>query len=389
MARSLVRTAFIAGVWALAITLLTLANVSAQPLGAIDDVDAAIARGYNVADDIDVASGDRLESGLYHKGSSQWDKLDELYKRAKENNQSELADRLDGVLTYLGDSLEDAWEYGEGYYYEGPLRVKICSLYGAGFYYVPGTDACIKVGGFVRLEGGLNISDIRNGTFSGIDVGLGGKTNTFYTPSQTTAGQFGVTADVFRVYFNSGPKIDVRQQTEYETLRSYISLRTGFIESFGGKAKYSGSDLNAIPQGSVDGYDQLRWTVPVMGVYGFPASSYGLNIPNLTTEIFGGFNINNRKTTYTVTEFGAPGKPSFSVSDTWTSVDPAVGIGLQYSIGTYGGHPISIGASATFDWTKSHSVALQSPDFVTEHYQHDTGRRMETSIHFNVGIDLW
>ncbi len=28
--------------------------------------------------------------------------------------------------------------------------VKICSLYGAGFYYIPGTDTCIKIGGFVR-----------------------------------------------------------------------------------------------------------------------------------------------------------------------------------------------------------------------------------------------
>jgi hypothetical protein len=25
--------------------------------------------------------------------------------------------------------------------------VKICSLYGAGFWYIPGTDTCIKLGG--------------------------------------------------------------------------------------------------------------------------------------------------------------------------------------------------------------------------------------------------
>ena len=30
--------------------------------------------------------------------------------------------------------------------------VKICSLYGAGFYYIPGTDTCIKVGGYVRSQ---------------------------------------------------------------------------------------------------------------------------------------------------------------------------------------------------------------------------------------------
>jgi hypothetical protein len=30
--------------------------------------------------------------------------------------------------------------------------VKICSLYGAGFYYIPGTDTCLKIGGWVRSE---------------------------------------------------------------------------------------------------------------------------------------------------------------------------------------------------------------------------------------------
>jgi len=30
--------------------------------------------------------------------------------------------------------------------------VRICSLYGAGFYYMPGTDTCIKLGGYVRAD---------------------------------------------------------------------------------------------------------------------------------------------------------------------------------------------------------------------------------------------
>src|SRR5690242_6136940 len=32
--------------------------------------------------------------------------------------------------------------------------VKICSLYGVGFYYIPGTDMCLKIGGWVRAEYG-------------------------------------------------------------------------------------------------------------------------------------------------------------------------------------------------------------------------------------------
>jgi hypothetical protein len=34
--------------------------------------------------------------------------------------------------------------------------VKICSLYGAGFYYIPGTDTCIKIGGAIRLDVAFN-----------------------------------------------------------------------------------------------------------------------------------------------------------------------------------------------------------------------------------------
>src|SRR5207244_7435793 len=30
--------------------------------------------------------------------------------------------------------------------------VKICSLYGDGFYYIPGTDICLKLGGYVRKQ---------------------------------------------------------------------------------------------------------------------------------------------------------------------------------------------------------------------------------------------
>src|SRR5204863_1507957 len=30
--------------------------------------------------------------------------------------------------------------------------VRVCSLYGAGFFYIPGTDTCIKLGGYVRAD---------------------------------------------------------------------------------------------------------------------------------------------------------------------------------------------------------------------------------------------
>jgi Porin subfamily len=32
-------------------------------------------------------------------------------------------------------------------------RMKACSTYGAGFVQIPGSDACVKIGGFVGVEG--------------------------------------------------------------------------------------------------------------------------------------------------------------------------------------------------------------------------------------------
>src|SRR5438270_9417338 len=34
--------------------------------------------------------------------------------------------------------------------------VRICSGYGEGFFYIPGTDTCIKLGGYARVDSTLN-----------------------------------------------------------------------------------------------------------------------------------------------------------------------------------------------------------------------------------------
>ena len=44
--------------------------------------------------------------------------------------------------------------------------VKICSLYGAGFFYIPGTDTCLKLGGYLRADLALNTNSDYNGQFT-------------------------------------------------------------------------------------------------------------------------------------------------------------------------------------------------------------------------------
>src|SRR4051812_43212437 len=47
------------------------------------------------------------------------------------------------------------------------LYVKICSLYGDGYYYIPGTDTCIKMGGYLRVQGDYNMGQ------GGVAIGNG------------------------------------------------------------------------------------------------------------------------------------------------------------------------------------------------------------------------
>jgi hypothetical protein len=88
--------------------------------------------------------------------------------------------------------------------------VKICSLYGDGFYYIPGTDTCLKMGGYLRVQAEYNMGG------GGVVVGdsAGGM-----------AGQGRFVRDLtndFNYRVRGAISWDVRQQTEYGTLRSYI-----------------------------------------------------------------------------------------------------------------------------------------------------------------------
>jgi hypothetical protein len=88
--------------------------------------------------------------------------------------------------------------------------VKVCSLYGAGFWYVPGTDTCLKIGSFVRVQTSFNTSGSDVPIGAGADAGMGRQT-------RTDTANFG-----FRV--RSGVSVDLRTQTEYGTLRSYMDI---------------------------------------------------------------------------------------------------------------------------------------------------------------------
>ena len=85
--------------------------------------------------------------------------------------------------------------------------VKICSLYGAGYYYIPGTDICLKFGGWVRYQH---------------TWGAGGATGTQPFSQTSSRNTRTDTAHHFQ-RIRSILSVDTRQQTAYGTLRTYLT----------------------------------------------------------------------------------------------------------------------------------------------------------------------
>jgi hypothetical protein len=92
--------------------------------------------------------------------------------------------------------------------------VKVCSIYGAGFFYIPGTDSCIKIGGWVRAEYGFQTGNSE----VPYNIGGAGRNNRIDSNEVNMRARW-VTS------------LDVRTQTEYGTLRAYT--RAGFQTTTG------------------------------------------------------------------------------------------------------------------------------------------------------------
>src|SRR5437588_11659752 len=96
--------------------------------------------------------------------------------------------------------------------------VKICSLYGAGFFYIPGTDTCIKLGGYLRVDVLANTNSDDTGNTSG----AGGAKNRF-TNGYTWRSREDLT-------------IDTRTATEYGVVRTFWDATFSWpTDSFAGQ----------------------------------------------------------------------------------------------------------------------------------------------------------
>src|ERR1700741_2240755 len=84
--------------------------------------------------------------------------------------------------------------------------VKICSLYGEGFYYIPGTDICLKVGGYVQAGYACNTAGRGQQPYHGAGAAQDRPVNPYMARHCA--------------HFN----FDSRTQTSHGTLRTYVAI---------------------------------------------------------------------------------------------------------------------------------------------------------------------
>ncbi|RRH93016.1 porin [Mesorhizobium tamadayense] len=100
--------------------------------------------------------------------------------------------------------------------------VKICDVYGAGYFYIPGTETCLRIGGYVRYD--IGMGDV--GSFDGaksFDHRDGDQQDTWKKNARFT----------FKTWTG--------QETELGTLKTYTEMRFNFGNSNGYGTVVSGN----------------------------------------------------------------------------------------------------------------------------------------------------
>ncbi|HXI07645.1 MAG: porin [Bradyrhizobium sp.] len=89
--------------------------------------------------------------------------------------------------------------------------VRVCSLYGAGFFYIPGTDTCMKIGGYVRADVTFNAAGAHGQPSWSGDAGQQNRYHNYFVDRSRFLLQ-----------------VDTRTATEYGVVRTFASGKFQF-----------------------------------------------------------------------------------------------------------------------------------------------------------------
>ncbi|WP_192178405.1 porin [Mesorhizobium amorphae] len=132
------------------------------------------------------------------------------------NITSILLDSAAALIAVSGARAADAVTAAEP---EPTEYVKICDVYGSGYFYIRGTESCVRIGGYVRYDIGLG--DVRS-----------------YDGARTSDVRTGEDQGTWRNNTRFTLKTWTGQETELGTLKTYTE--TGM--NFGNRNAYSGLD---------------------------------------------------------------------------------------------------------------------------------------------------
>jgi Porin subfamily len=163
--------------------------------------------------------------------------------------------------------------------------VRICSLYGAGFFYIPGTDTCIKIGGYLRAEVNYNGGNSDAPFWSG-DPGVRDR----YTNQYNDLARMALT-------------IDTRTQTEYGVVRTFGQADftfategvTNSISEAGASLNTAGLNGTALNNTVGNGYFSAEFLFIQFAGFTFGKSASAYNTPwhgfpgNNTSYLVGGY----------------------------------------------------------------------------------------------------
>jgi len=115
--------------------------------------------------------------------------------------------------------------------------VRVCDTYGVGYYYIPGTETCLKVSGYLRYDIGV-------GTAGFLDV---------WDKQDLAEGFYGDTNDTYYKRARFALRVDSRTETELGTLRTYAQINFNYdVESDAGFTYTDDADQLAIEHAYIE-----------------------------------------------------------------------------------------------------------------------------------------
>ncbi|MFY9684781.1 MAG: porin [Pseudolabrys sp.] len=188
--------------------------------------------------------------------------------------------------------------------------VKICSMYGVGFYYIPGTDMCLRVGGYVRAQAewgstqGLPFGSTYNGLYSSSALNSQSLINAQNTRQ----------SDNFQFTGRAMLTADARNQSEYGTIRGY--LRIGAILNNADSATFVAErafiQFAGFTFGQAQSFFDIFSTTELMSYFDAKTSgdtyNYGVKVLAYTAQFGNGFSgtisaeLGHYKSVYGVTD---------------------------------------------------------------------------------------